>query len=539
MACLASVPPTEAGRLTDLMRLLRRHLTLTLIVGGYVLTGFAWTFASPPGTHPDADAHYTRAIALSRGQLIGRPYNGPPLDPSRFRLGQARVFRVPAGLAAPSSFDCDAGNLDYPSICAYVPPDVHGITSQVSVEGTNSPLGYLLPALLMTLAKGPNGAELIGSIVSLVTSLVLLGTAAALLWSRRPPLSPLIGYVLAVTPMVMFLSGALGPDGLELTASICFIAGLLRLTRDESAPAWTIVATAIAAFVLSLARPLGFGWVALDLVSWALMFARRETLRTVTSRMAGRIGLAVTAAGVLFALGWESVFRLHPYGGFGNALSLVPGVFDLVPQYFADFVGRFGSSDTPLPQPLVEPWIACVIVVVGVAIAVGTRRERAGMVAMLVFSVIGVVGYAAAFDSLTGGGLPFAQARHILPLVLMVPLFAGEIISRRADRLGGFKPKRLFVSCAVVAAVVNVGAIYYDARRYAVGNKGSLLYFLPNASAWAPKGQWIPVLLAALIGGILIVLAAVLDTRAFPRSDRESDVLERPQQQPLTVKVAG
>lgn len=500
------------------MRLLRRHLTPSLIIGGFVLIGLAWAAAMPPGTHPDADAHYTRAIAMSRGDFFGQPYNGPPLDPSRFRLGQARVFRVPAGLAAPSTFDCVGGNLDVPSTCSYVPPNVDHITSQVSVEGTTNPLGYLLPALVMRLAHGPNGGLLLGSLASLATSLALLALATALLWSRSAPLSPLIGLVLAVTPTVLFLSGALGPDGLESTATICFVAGLLRLSRDEAPRPWMFVATAIGAFVLALDRSLGVGWVIVDVLCSALIFARRGTFRVVTSSLTARISLGVVAVGIALALAWGVANPLRPYSGLGDTLHWVPGVFDLVPQYIGDFVGRFGFSDTPMPQPLVEPWIACLMITVGIAVAVGSRRERVGIVAMLVLSIIGVVVYAATFDSLTGGGLPFAQARHILPLVLLVPLFVGEILSRRGDRLGAVKPEALFIVVAVVVALVNVGAFYYDARRYAVGNLGSPLFFMPNQSAWAPRFQWIPYLLMSLLGGGLLVAAAVVDVRRRRRA---------------------
>lgn len=527
------------GSLSGLMRLLRRHPTPLLLIVGYALIGFAWVYAMPSGTPPDADAHYTRAIAMSRGDFVGQPYSGPPLDPSRFRLGQARVFRVPAGLAAPSTFDCVAGNLDTPSICSYVSSNVGHITSQVSVEGTTNPLAYLLPALVMRLAKGPNGAELLGSIASLLTSLGLLAAAAALLWSRRVALSPLIGLAVTTTPTVLFLAGALGPDGLESSATICFVAGLMRLSRDEPPRAWMFMATAMAGFVLALDRSLGFGWVIVDLALWALLFARRQTLRVAVDSIAARIAVSVIVLGLGLALAWGYFNPLRPYGSLGDTLHWVPGVFDLVPQYIGDFVGRFGFSDTPLPQPLVEPWLACLMIVVGIAVAVGSRRERVGIVAMCVLIVLGVVGYAASFDSLTGGGLPFAQARHVLPLALLLPLFAGEIVARRAGRLGTFIPSRVFPYCAAVAAIVNVGAFYYDARRYAVGNNGSLLFFLPNAADWAPKGQWLPPLLTVLLGGTLIVVAAIVDTHHRHAAEQEADAAMPTEAPALAAEAAG
>jgi Predicted membrane protein (DUF2142) len=508
------------GRVTWLSRLWRRHTVPLLVIGAYTLLGSAWILATPPGDYPDADAHYIRAVAASHGEFVGQPYTGPALDFSRFRLGQARVFSVPPGLAATSLFDCDAGNLTYPSVCSYGSPDNRTVTTQVSVEGTDSPLGYLLPALLIHLAKGPVGAELLGRIASLMTSLALLGAAIALLWSRRSPLSPLVGVVLVVTPTVLFLGGEIGPDGLEPIATICFVAGLIRISRgsaDGPPQTWMFMATAAAAFVLALARPLGFGWVVLDVACWALVFGRRGVFRLFAERWA-QIALGIAVLGVGLSVAWELSNRLKPTGSFGQLANFIPGVFDLVPNYIADFVGRFGSADTPLPQPLVEPWVACVVIVAGVGVVVGNRRERFGIVGLLVASVVVIVGYAASFDSLTAGGLPFAQARHVLPFVLLVPLFVGEIVSQRSDRLGALKPHRLFLYCALVAGAVEVGAFYYDARRYAVGTLGQYLFFLPGHAAWSPPAGWLALMSMAIAGGALLVLAAVVDIRGRPRA---------------------
>ena len=484
-----------------------------LVICGFVLLGTAWILATPPGAYPDADAHYIRAMAASHGEFFGQPYTGPPLDPSRFRLGQARVFQVPAGLAVPTTFDCVAGDLIRPSVCSYAAPDNLAVTSQVSVEGTDTPLGYLLPALLMRLAKGANGAELLGRIATLGTTLALLGAAVALLWTRRWRLSPLAGLVLAVTPTVLFLGGEVGPNGLESVATICFVAGLIRLGRgddDDPPRPWMFLATAAGAVVLALSRPLGFAWVILDVAAWALVFGHRGVFRLYSARAARiALGIAVVAVGVSFA--WERINQLKPVGGLGGALAQVPGVFDLIPQYVGDFVGRFGASDTPLPQPLVEPWVACVVIVAGIAVAVGNRRERIGIVALLVGVVAVLVGYASAFDSLLGGGLAYAQARHVLPFALLLPLFVGEVVSRRAGRLGARTPGRLFLYCAVIAAVVGVGAFYYDARRYAVGTLGRFLFFLPGRAAWAPAEGWLLLLGMATLGGALIIGAAVID----------------------------
>ena len=496
------------------MRPLRRKAAPLCLWLAFTLIGLVWVLMTPPGAYPDGDAHYVRVVAGSRGQFVGDPYTGPALDGSRFNFGAARVFHIPAGFAVPPSFDCDAGALDTPSTCSYAAPPASSATTAISTAGTHSPPGYLLGALLARFAGDPFGAELAGRIASLLISLALLAAAIAMLWSRKSPVSPLLALSLTVTPTVLFLGGEVGPNGIEPIAAICFIAGMLRLSREQQNCAWWVwVLTGLGGATLALARPLGWVWLIIDAICCLLILGDRRLVSRAWRSNAARVGVAIAALGIVAAIGWQSIATLHPFGNLGKTLSFIPGVFDLVPKYISDLVGLFGSADTPLPQPLVEAWVVCIVIVAGAAIALGRGRERAGVVALIVATVVILVGYSAAFDSLAAGGLSFGQARYLLPFIVLVPLVSGEIVSRRATQLGASAPRRLFLGCAAAVAFVQVGSFYFDSRRYAVGEHGHLLFFLPGRYAWSPPEHWLPLLALALLGGALFIVAAVIDLR--------------------------
>jgi len=486
-----------------------------LFVAAYGLLGAAWALGTPPGAQPDADAHYIRAVAAGHGHLIGAPYNGPPLDTSRFNLGGARIFPVPAGLAAPSVFDCDAGQLDKPSTCSYTPADKRTLTSQLTTDGSYPPTPYIVPGILMRFAHGPITAEMLGRFGSLLVSLALLAAAVALLWTRELPVTPLIGLTLAITPLVIFLVSEVGPNGLEPMAALCFAAGLIRVSREGPVARWVWAAVGVSGAILSFNRAYGYLWMGLIAVVCAAVFGVRRTVGRLRRDVAGWGAVATILAGVLGAVAWQVKLGGHPWGTLAKTWSFVPGVVALLPKYVNDMVGVFGSADTPLPQPLVQPWIATVVAVIGIALVLGRRRESWAVAGLAVMAVVLVVAYGAAFDSISAGGLSFAQAHYFLPFAVLVPLFAGEVVARRADRLGNFRPARLFLYVAAIAGVVQFGSLYYDARRYAVGNQGSLLFFLPGHSSWAPRIGWLPVLLLGLVAAAALVAAAVADRRRW------------------------
>ena len=84
------------------------------------------------------------------------------------------------------------------------------------------------------------------------------------------------------------------------------------------------------------------------------------------------------------------------------------------------------------------------------------------------------------FQLRTGFG---AQGRHVLPVLVLVPLSAGEILRRRPQGLGWLLP-----AVGVLWAAGQAVAWLANARRAAVGTDGSWWFF--GAAEWSPPGGW-------------------------------------------------
>jgi hypothetical protein len=91
----------------------------------------------------------------------------------------------------------------------------------------------------------------------------------------------------------------------------------------------------------------------------------------------------------------------------------------------------------------------------------------------------------------------------VLPVLVAVPLLAGELAYRRREELR----RGLLVAIPVAAAVVQFAAFYLNGRRSAVSIDGPLL-FLGRAD-WSPPVGWGFVLAVAAAGTAAIASIGV------------------------------
>jgi hypothetical protein len=103
------------------------------------------------------------------------------------------------------------------------------------------------------------------------------------------------------------------------------------------------------------------------------------------------------------------------------------------------------------------------------------------------------------FQLRTGYG---AQGRHVLPVLVLVPLWAGEVLRRRPEGLGWLVP-----AAAVLWAPGQAVAWLSNARRAAVGTDGSWWFF--GAAEWSPPGGWWVWAALAAAGAALGLVAAI------------------------------
>ncbi len=485
-----------------------RARTATLIILAYVALTGAWMMSSRPFAGPDETAHYLRALTITNGHLTGSRAPNTLLGvqstisaPGRaFESRNSRAVLVPAALSPPGAH-CLGGRLD-----------LRGSCTESTYTGNYQPLPYLLPAVALGLSSHVRSASWLTRLASALPAAAFLALALALLFDGT--MWSLLGPALALTPMVVFLASVLNPGGLEVTACAAFLAALLRLTRTEP-PAGGLgvwAAAAISGVVAILSWQLGFAFVAFDvLAAAALVFARvpgaplAVGLRRPLLGLLGPLGAAI----VVYALytssagGPPTTIALARVGDLHSAVNQLRPVFE-------EAVGTFGSLTVALPGVVRYLWWLLVLGLVLAALMRGARRERVVLVATVALTILFPVLFDALVYRHTGFGL---QARYVLPVLMMVPLVAGEILRERPPLAApGRAPELLLAAGLTVVAVLQLVAWWVNAAAAAGRPRTS---FFPDHAAWSPPLGWDPWLAVAVIACLLLAaggwIAGLLD----------------------------
>lgn len=461
-----------------------------LLAGGYALLLLSWAVANPPFAAPDEPAHYLRALAVGGGEFEGRS-----------------MVTVPAGLWA-VNLPCNQLRPAVSAACLYRAQRVDQPTSQFSGAGTYPPLAYVAPGLAERAAHSPTTADRAGRLAAMATSFVFLLGALLLLWEPSVGALSLLGITVAVTPMVLFICSIVNSSGLETSAGLAFVAGLLRLSRPEHyARKWAWTAVAGAGATLALSRSTGILWLLLDVGIVTVTVGTRSAVDVVKSeKKSATTTLTVIALAVAANRLWEAVYgsditREGPvatgwFGMLGNG-------FEQLPRLLTEWVGVFGWLDAHMPAPAYLAWQLMAAVVFGAAILVGRRCEILGLSSALVIAALVAALLSATLAAADAGGV---QSRQLMPFLALTPLLAGEILMRNRVRAQGLNLPQMTRAVVVLAAATQLVAWYWNARRQAVGENGPLLFL--SHPQWTPPFGWWTWACVALLGSLALVAGA-------------------------------
>lgn len=471
-----------------------RSRPLVAFVVGYGFLALAWAMAQPPFKAPDESAHFVRVLGVAEGQFVGRQaaFNDPAATPLQHAWAQqsTRAFDVPADLS-PGPGPC----VERSRPCRRV--------RVASPVGTYQPLPYLLPAALANAGGSATSADRLARLGGLLPWLLLITVAAVLLWDSALPALSLAGLAVAATPMVVFTGATLNGSGLEIVAGLAFAAGLIRCARDaERASGMVIAATAGSGALLALSRSTGPLWIAIDLALLVLLVGGRRVWRVVA---ASRLRWALGAGFVLLAVAlnrlWEAAY------GPSVTVSLRPVDDSLheirieASRVVQSSIGWFGALQVKPPLMVYLLWGVMALGLVVLAWTVASRQQRGGLLLSIASAILIPVLLIAGVMRHTGFPL---QGRHVLPLIVIVPLLAGELARANAARLSKVARAALPYLFTLVGALQAL-CFYAAARFAAVGADGSW-WFLGHAS-WKPPLGWPPWLLTAFVGAAALALA--------------------------------
>ncbi|MBW3536580.1 MAG: DUF2142 domain-containing protein [Actinobacteria bacterium] len=506
------------------MRLRHRPGPVALLVLGYGLLILSWTVSNSPGSSPDEPAHLVKALGAASGQWTGReadypvtPEFGPPQLP--WINSVTRSFSVPRSSTFGTIATCNAFRPDEPSTC--IPERAaeraeSGSSREKTHVGSYQPAPYVPIGLAARAAPGTGLAPAViaGRLTVALLAIGLLALAAASLWSAAWRSWSFLGLFAAVTPMVLFLGGSLSPNGLEVAGGLAMAAGAIRLARNASPPRAAWLALGVGGTVMALSRSTGPVWAAAILLLAVCLCGIRAFISRVRSAgVVGTASLGTVVVGSAATLAWDYVFLPSPPRSpqAGRLLE----AFAHLPELLRQSIGVFGWLDTAMPALAYTVWRVMLIVLIGLALLVGSRRERLVLLGASAVVVAATLAIALAAVFPTGFG---TQARYTLPIAVAVPLLAGEIVARRRQRLGAVLPRRLPIAFAISAAAVHFLGWYANGRRHGVGIEGPLLFI--GQGEWSPPGGWAVWALVALTGSALIIVSSAAGASSRRRRPR-------------------
>jgi hypothetical protein len=482
-----------------------------------VMLSSLWNLADPLYAGPDEPAHVIRAHALDHGQLTGKE-----LSRERTRQAGRRDLLL---VRAPQIYQTAEG-----SVCWVFRPDVtaaclrfDGPTRDVDIPITAArhPPAYYAVVGVVSWLHGPGAltVHLMRLIGALITGAFVATAITALRRSPAPPVAA-VGLLLALTPMVLFVSGVVNPSTAEIAAAIAFwVCGLVLVSGSGRQPDKRLItAVGIAGCALALIRQLGPLW--LSLIALAIVAtANRSTLaalaRSSWARLWGGLIVVSAFAQVLWDV-YAKPLDLSPISERRTNLDtaeILRETFGASFGRYREMIGSFGWLDTPAPALTVLLWTAGVGFLVLLAVMFARRRNVAILVALLAATAV-VPALIESSQFRHVGGFAW-QGRYTLPLAVGVPIVAATALA--STELGRELTGRRF-SLAVVSVfvVAHILAFAQNLRRYTVGYDGPINFW--KHPDWSPPGTAPFLTVAYAIVVIGFVLWVFLAARNPPTS---------------------
>lgn len=451
----------------------------------YLSFGAAWALAVPPNGHTDEHAHAIRAYAVADGQILG------PRSVSWHGFGGSE-FRVPANLMPPND-DC-LYNPRQAASCL-LPPASSKVETQSTWVGRYSPVYYAIAGPFLRL-----GGLYPARLATALLVALLLACAMALASSTAIR----FGVVLAATPTVVGLSGALNPNAVEAAAAILVWVCLMATVESR----WVVAALAAGGAVLVTVRTLGPLWIFLFVVCAVLLKRWR--------RLIDRRILAAWGAALAFALVWGAISGAaehrqadEPFtGSVRYAAQIV--VESRLDDWLRQLVAVFGYTETYPPLLLTVVWI-------GLIVAVLARSAAHPAVWLLALCLPGIL---TVLELSHLWRLGFVQnGRYALPVLAGLVIVAA---ARYAAQPG------LLRWGTAVAAGLQLWALADVMSRFQAGPDAVLD---PFTGTWSgPAGSAIPIALGC--AAAITVAVAACDTTAFQPSTASAT-------EPATPSISG
>ena len=442
---------------------------LAALLGIVTIVGLCWALVVPPWQSPDELSHYAYVESLAAGfRLPGNPHRAIFSSDETIAIEQVGAS---TGAFYPNALPPSWSRADYDGYLHSNQTRTFAKRSNgagPSSASGNPPLYYLLGAVGYLLAGGRATAyaRLYAIRLEGVIWLLLTGLGAWLLagetFGRRRVPQLLAAATTALLPMVSFMSTSVNPDALTIT-EWTFALWLLARIVNRAARLADLSALGVVLAAAILTKAVSYALVPPALLAVAIGIRRRPAGQRVPglgaagasalitaipiglwlaeSRSIG--GTAVTAVGTggksfsvrqFVSYLWQFYLPRLP---FLRPLRLVPGI-PAITVWLDQTVGDFGWLDVMVPA-----WLVLLAKILFGLLALATIRllwllgrlrsaRKLGLLAVYLLAGLSllVLLHVTEYRQWLGSGAAFLQGRYILPIVSLLGLAVGLVVSR-------------------------------------------------------------------------------------------------------------
>lgn len=460
-------------------------LPLLLFIGS-LLMQTAWILALPPFRGIDEFDHAYRAAAVARGEWVASQASAIG--------GRGQLVVVPKDLVNAATPECETYQYTGPADCRPVLDLGDGLVTVDSSAAAYNPVFYWVVGTPARPFSGDAALYAMRLASALLCSLFLaLAGWATALWARSK--WPVVGMLMAMTPVTIYSTSIVAPNGLEMAAALATWMALLGLTRRDLPAAtqrklvWAALPGALALVTLRSLGPLWLALVVLIVVAAmgprlaATAIRRHSTPITIVSTLVIGATIAslewIRVAGTLTPAPNPTPFP-NPVG---NTLSQVP-------WWFWQAIAAFPTRTEQAPSLVYTCCVVAGLALVILGCKVATRQLRLVFALTLGLAIgvpvlLGVATYSQRGEIWQGRyGLPFAFG---VMLVLGLALDASGLRHRlvRPGLLAGWL-------ALVVANIVSVTNVLIEERANSP---------LSGTSHWLTPATWM-VVLPMLLGWV-------------------------------------
>jgi hypothetical protein len=451
---------------------------------GFFLLHAGWAFAAPFNGPPDERAHALRAAAVGHGEVVAEN----PL-----------VQRVPRSLV-PDQYNCFPMQVTVPASCAGEPGGDETLGIQLVAAASYNPVYYAVLGWPVAVWPDWTGILLARLLTgAAIAALLACAVVAACHWIRHRAV--LAGVLVAATPMLAHLGGAINPNGVEIAAGIALFTGLIPVLREprDGVNRAAVALVGVSASVLVTVRPLGVMWLGIIVLA-TLVGTSRTRLRVLIRARVVHAWSAVVAVAIVAAFAWNAIAT--PLGITHGDLGLTPkevlriAVLDQWPNVANQLVGVTGFSELLQPRLIYVAWFMAAGLLILGGFAFGGRVDRfrtAFLFAATFFPLL-------AFELLRANASGwFSQGRYFLPAAVGLPILGAYTLAH-----SGVSPvqfRSLTRTLAVLLVPIHLVVLAYTMTRWQSG----LAILNPLKGSWLPPlGPELPLALGGLAVLVLI-----------------------------------